>query len=141
MALQRLRTNRQLTETDLSALEQMLIASGAGGPDDIARAREESRGLGLFIRSLVGLDRQAATEAFSEFLGDSQLSSDRIRFIQLIVEQLTATGVMEARRLYEAPFTDHAPTGPDFLFDDEHVDRMITILDEVRSHAAPTEVA
>jgi hypothetical protein len=70
--LQRLRRNKQLTDSDLSALEQMLIASGAGGAEDIGRARGQAQGLGLFIRSLVGLDRTAATEAFSEFLNDSR---------------------------------------------------------------------
>ncbi len=74
----------------------MLLASGAGNPDDIARAREEAQGLGLFIRSLVGLDRAAATEAFADFLGDTEFSATQIRFIQLIVEQLTANGVMPA---------------------------------------------
>ena len=135
VALQKLRRNKQLTDTDLSALEQMLIASGAGGSEDIARAIEESQGLGLFIRSLVGLDREAATEAFSEFLTDSRFSSAEIRFIHLIVEHLTANGVMEARRLYEVPFTDHAPTGPDYLFDNNKVDRIILILDEVHERA------
>lgn len=45
---------------------------------------------------------------------------------------------MAARRLYEAPFTDHAPTGPDFLFNDTDIDRIIVVLDEVRSHAETT---
>lgn len=129
-ALQKLRRNKQLTDTDLSSLEEMLVASGAGGPEDITRAAEESQGLGLFIRSLVGLDREAATEAFSEFLTDSRFSAAEIRFIQLIVEHLTANGVMEARRLYEAPFTDSAPTGPDFLFNDDAVDCIVLILYE-----------
>ena len=35
----------------------------------------------------------------------------QIRFIHLIVDELTANGVMEAARLYESPYTDHAPTG------------------------------
>lgn len=135
MALQKLRRNKQLTDTDLSALEAMLVASGAGGPEDIARAAEESQGLGLFIRSLVGLDREAATEAFSEFLTDSRFSAAEIRFIQLIVEHLTANGAMEARRLYESPFTDHAPTGPDLLFNDDDLNRIIVLLDGVRSRA------
>ena len=142
VALQRLRRNKQLTDSDLSALEDMLVASGAGNADDIAQAQEESQGLGLFIRSLVGLDREAAAEAFSEFLTDSRFSAVEIRFVQMIVEHLTVNGVMEARRLYEAPFTDQASTGPDLIFQDEDVDRMIVILDEVRAHAtAVTTVA
>ncbi|WP_370891268.1 DEAD/DEAH box helicase family protein [Janibacter sp. GXQ6167] len=139
VALQKLRRNKQMTDTDLSALEEMLVASGAGGAEDISRAREESQGLGVFIRSLVGLDREAATDAFSEFLTDSRFSVAEIRFIQLIVEHLTANGVLEAKRLYEPPFTDHAPTGPDFLFNDSDVDRLVVVLDQVRARAVVTQ--
>ena len=38
----------------------MLLEAGAGTPDDINRAKEENHKLGLFLRSLVGLDREAA---------------------------------------------------------------------------------
>ncbi|MEE6286135.1 DEAD/DEAH box helicase family protein [Georgenia sp. MJ173] len=136
VVLQRLRRNRQLTEQDLTTLEDLLVAGG-GTPEDIARAREESQGLGLFIRSLVGLDREAAMAAFSEFLVDGRHSATEIRFVEMIVEHLTSNGVVEARRLYEAPFTDNAPHGPDTIFSDEDVDRIVVILDEVRSRAAP----
>ncbi len=137
ISLQRLRRNRKLTPSDLIALEEMLIASGAGGPAELARAKEESQGLGLFIRSLVGLDREAASDAFSEFLSDSRLGVTEIRFIQMIVDHLTANGLMPASRLYEAPFTDYAPQGPDVLFSEDAVDRMVVILDDVRSTAQP----
>ncbi|MGB8501428.1 hypothetical protein, partial [Mycobacterium sp.] len=56
--------NKPLTPDDLAALEQMLIDSGTGEAADIAQAKEQSAGLGLFVRSLVGLDREAAVEAF-----------------------------------------------------------------------------
>jgi len=137
VALQRLRRNKQLTPDDLSALEQMLLDSGAGQAADVARAREESQGLGLFVRSLVGLDREAATDAFSRFLDGSTYSAAQIHFVNLIVQHLTDNGVVEARRLYESPFTDHAPHGPDMMFPNEDVDGIIVILDMVRSHAAP----
>ncbi|MDQ3152264.1 MAG: restriction endonuclease subunit R, partial [Actinomycetota bacterium] len=125
------------TPDDLAALEQMLLESGAGDKADIARAREESHGLGLFIRSLVGLDRQAATEAFSAYLVDSVYPRVQIDFVGLIVAHLTENGVMAAARLYESPFTDRAPHGPDSVFTDEQVDGLILVLDTVRAHAAP----
>ena len=89
---------------------------------DIARAREESHGLGLFVRSLVGLDREAATAAFDRYLSDTTFSANQLRFVQLIVEHLTANGVMEVARLYESPFTDNAPQGPDMIFSEEQID-------------------
>lgn len=108
LVLQRLRRNKQLTPEDLGALEQMLLDSGAGTEQDIARATEEAHGLGLFIRSLVGLDRQAAMDAFAEFLTDTSYTAAQIRFIDLIVQHLTDNGVMEAARLRSHP----SPTTP-----------------------------
>jgi type I restriction enzyme R subunit len=138
LALQRLRRNLQLTPEDLVALEEMLVSSGAGTAADIARASEESHGLGLFIRSLVGLDREAATAAFDGYLSDTTLTTAQLRFVQMIVEQLTANGVMEVARLYESPFTDTAPQGPESLFAEAQIDGVVTVLKEVRDRALVT---
>ncbi|MEV1144241.1 DEAD/DEAH box helicase family protein [Micromonospora sp. NPDC049799] len=141
LALQKLRRNKQLSPTDLDELERMLAASG-GGTEDIDEARRSAHGLGLFIRSLVGLDREAATEAFGEFLAGRTLTANQINFVNLIVSHLTQNGVMEPARLYESPFSDIAPHGPDSIFPSADVDRLITILNSVRDTAAPTsEVA
>ncbi|MEH1012743.1 DEAD/DEAH box helicase family protein [Micromonospora sp. CPCC 206060] len=136
LALQKLRRNRQLSPTDLDELERMLVASG-GGTEDIDRARRSSDGLGLFVRSLVGLDREAANEAFSEFLKGRTLTANQISFIDLIVDHLTRDGVMAPERLYESPFSDIAAY-PDLIFPSADVDRLVTIIDSVRDTAAPT---
>ncbi len=66
---------------------------------------------------------------------------DQIRFVNLIVDELTANGFMSPERLFESPYTDHAPTGPDFFFPDDDVDVIVEILHDIRHHAVPTEVA
>ncbi|MDZ5447377.1 DEAD/DEAH box helicase family protein [Micromonospora sp. 4G57] len=141
LALQKLRRNKQLSPSDLDELERMLAASG-GGTEDIDQARRSAHGLGLFIRSLVGLDREAATEAFGEFLAGRTLTANQINFVNLIITHLTQNGVMEPERLYESPFSEIAPHGPDSIFPSADVDRLITILNSVRDTAAPAaEVA
>ena len=110
---------------------------GTGSEADIARAREESHGLGLFIRSLVGLDREAATAAFDRYLSDGAYSANQIRFVQLIVEHLTANRVMDVGRLYAPPFTDSAPHGPDSIFTEDKVHGIVTVLHQVRERALP----
>ena len=97
-------------------------------PPTIDQAKEESHGLGLFIRSLVGLDREAALEAFGTYLDGTKFTAEQIRFINLIVDELTANGVMEPARLYESPYTDHAPTGPKSVFAEADVDDIVDIL-------------
>jgi type I restriction enzyme R subunit len=55
--------------------------------------------------------------------------------VNLIVNHLTEHGVMEAARLYESPFTDLTPHGPDGLFDTGQVDALLAALEEVRAAA------
>lgn len=136
VAIHKLRMNRALTQADLAELERVLTESGAGGSEDIQRAKEESQGLGLFVRSLVGLDREAAKEALAGFLAGKTLSANQIEFVDLIVNHLTEHGVMEASLLYESPFTDISPHGPEGVFTSVQVDELISLLNAVRERAA-----
>jgi len=135
IAIHRLRMNKPLTPSDLEELESMLAEHGIGDAETIARAKEESQGLGLFVRSLIGLDRGAAKEAFADFLEGRTLTGNQIEFIDLIINHLTEHGVMGAALLYESPFTDIAPHGPDDLFTSDEVDRLVAVLDHVRAAA------
>lgn len=83
----------------------------------------------------MGLDRAAATELFSDFLTATTYTADQIHFVNEIVTQLTENGIMEPGRLFESPFTDSAPTGPDDLFESADVERIISILRSVNSTA------
>ena len=60
--------NEPLTASDMAELERMLAESGVGGAGELQRAVEEAHGLGLFVRSLVGLERDAAKRALAGFL-------------------------------------------------------------------------
>jgi type I restriction enzyme R subunit len=131
----KIRTSTPLTQTDLIELEHLLAKSGVGSTEEIERAKAESHGLGLFIRSLVGLDREAAKKALGGFLSGKAMSANQIEFVNLIINQLTEHGIMDATLLYESPFTDVAPQGPEALFTPQQVDELVAILREVHSTA------
>jgi type I restriction enzyme, R subunit len=135
VAIQKLRMNRALTATDVEELERILAESGVGGPEDIHQAKAESQGLGLFVRSLVGLDRGAAKNALAGFLDGKPLKANQIEFVNLVVDHLTDHGIMPAALLYESPFTDVSPSGPEGLFTAEEVEQLVDILDGVRASA------
>ena len=67
--------------------------------------------------------------------------AEQIRFINLIINELTANGVMEPARLYESPYTDHAPTGPESVFSESDVDSVVDILKIVRANAVAADGA
>lgn len=134
LALQRLRRNQPLTPSDLDELERMLVEAG-GTKETINRAKEESRGLGIFIRSLVGLDHETAKLAFSQFISGASVSANQIEFINLVVDYLTENGVMEPSRLYESPFTDINPQGLDALFPANKAAKIVEMLIEINALA------
>jgi type I restriction enzyme R subunit len=135
VAVAKLRMNRPLTPSDLSELERLLGESRVGEPEDIRRAAENAQGLGLLVRSLVGMDRAAAKEALARFTNGKTLTANQLEFVNLIVDHLTEHGVMEAARLYESPFTDLTPHGPDGLFKSNEMEDLLRALQAVRATA------
>lgn len=141
VALQRLRRNKQLTSEDLASLEDMLLSCQVGQQAELDTVAERTGGLGLFIRSLAGLDRAAAKEAFADYLDGERFTAEQIRIVNMIINELTSNGVVEPRRLYESPYTDYAPTGIDVIFPRAHVEVIIDTLHRIKSTALPADVA
>jgi type I restriction enzyme R subunit len=75
------------------------------------------------------------------YLDGTKFTADQIHFINLIINELTANRVMEPARLYESPYADHAPTGPEAMFPEPDVDSIVDILKIVRANAMPTDGA
>jgi len=135
VAIQKLRRNKVLTPVDLEELGRMFVEARVGSPEDVQEAATKSDGLGLFVRSLVGLDREAAKEALADFLDQKTHTSNQIEFVNDVINYLTENGTMPPERLYEAPYTDFHPLGVDGLFKSADVDRLIELLNEVRQRA------
>ncbi len=135
LALQKLRRNVPLTQTDLDELDRMLRTAGVGDVSHIDRASTEPGGLGTFMRSLVGLDRAAATEALSRFVDGKTLNAAQHDFIALVVSYLTANGLMDAQLLYDQPFTTVAPGGPEEIFPVADVDELVARITSVNKNA------
>src|SRR5439155_23222739 len=133
--IQKLRWNEPLTRHDLDALEKLLLEAGTEKADNISKMRSEGE-LGLFVRSMVGLDREAAKRAFDGFLAGKTLTANQIQFINLVIDSLTQTGWMTAAQLYESPFTDFSPRGVEGVFSPDQVVQIVGILDDIRARAA-----
>lgn len=135
LAFVKLRKNLPVTATDLAELERILLEQASGDKELVAKARDEANGLGLFVRALVGLEREAANEAMAKFLNDANATAKQITFVRLIVEQLTQDGAMSDARLYESPFTDIAATGPNSVFATAQVTELFAVMAEIRQRA------
>jgi type I restriction enzyme R subunit len=131
VAIAKLKFNRPLTPSDL---EHFVYES------EPVQSREQCYGadqpLTLLIRSLVGLDRNAAKQAFGLFLDENRYSSQQIRFVEMIIERLTRQGVMEAGQLYEPPFTALHHEGLDGSFGNADANAIVAVIAAIKRSAA-----
>lgn len=101
----KLKKNQSLTEKDVAELEKILW-SELGTKEDY-EAEFGRKPLGEFVREMVGLDMNAAKEAFSKYLEDVNLDSRQIYFVNQIIEYIVHNGMMkDLSVLLESPFTD-----------------------------------
>jgi type I restriction enzyme, R subunit len=71
----------------------------------------------IHFKQLLGLDINAAKEAFSEFLEDKTLTVSQIHFINSIIDFFVSNGRLDAKKLFqEQSFTGLQPSGIIGLF-------------------------
>ena len=101
----KLKTNRPLTSGDIASLEEILWRE-VGTKQDYEN-EYGNKPLGEFVREIVGLDMNAAKEAFSEYLTNTNFDSRQIYFVNQIVEYIVHNGMLkDLSVLQESPFTD-----------------------------------
>lgn len=101
----KLKKNKPMTQDDIKTLEKILWSEL--GTKDEYEAEYGDKPLGEFVREIVGLDMNAAKEAFSEYLNEANLDSRQIYFVNQIVEYIVHNGLMkDFSVLQEPPFTD-----------------------------------
>lgn len=137
LTLKKVKYNEALTKLDLEELERMLFESGElGSREEFEACYGSQEGLGLFIRRLVGLDREAAKEAFSRYLDTTTFDSRQNQFINQVIDYLTQNGVMDPKMLFEHPFTNLSPGGPTSLFKDEDASKIVGIIRAINTNAS-----
>ncbi len=105
IVIAKLKTNKPLTENDIDSLEEILwkeIGTKQDYENEIGQ-----KPLGEFVREIVGLDMNAAKEAFSAYLSDTNMDSRQIYFVNQIIEYIVHNGILkDLSVLQESPFTD-----------------------------------
>ena len=129
IAIYKLKRNEPLTEQDLDELELMLFsAEEIESRERFEEVYGKDMSLKLFIRQIVGLDRNAAKAAFAQYLEGSNFNANQIRFVENIIDYLTQNGIMNPGLLYEPPFTDIHDEGLDGIFNDNDADLLVSLV-------------
>jgi len=127
IALQKIKRALPVTHQDLVELGSMLIKSGVADEASL-KALGEDVGLGVFLRLLIGLDRAACKDAFSGFVSTNSLNADQTEFINMLIDFLTDSGIVEPKLFYESPFTDLNDLGISGIFTKDQASEIIGIV-------------
>ncbi|MEK5528593.1 DEAD/DEAH box helicase family protein [Viridibacillus sp. FSL R5-0468] len=103
LAIYKLRNNKPLTKQDVAYLEQILWTE-LGSKEQYEKDYGDTPVTKL-VRKVVGLDHQAAMEAFSTFLSEQNLNLQQSQFVEVIINYVVKNGTLERQALQQDPFS------------------------------------
>ncbi len=137
ISVYKLRNNKQLSEGDLKELERILWQE-LGSKEDYIKEYGDTP-VGRLVRRVVGVDRTAVNEAFSEFLTEVHLNINQIRFVNLIVDYIAANGNIDDNKvLMEEPFRSVGSITTLFRDDMGTAKRIMEVVADIKRNSEET---
>ncbi len=131
ITIHRIRNNKPITQQEVAELEKLLFSIDEHGNKELLEKVTKGQPLAAFIRGILGLDINAAKEAFAEFLSKGNLSATQIMFINSIIDYLSVNGTIDKKMLFDKPFTDIDYRGISGVFSNEETAKVISIIDKL----------
>ena len=135
VTIRRLKNNKPVSDTDIVALEDILFAEDGPIPREEYEKIFGDKPLGVLVRSVVGLSRNAAKAAFAEFLDKAPLYPDQITFLDEIVAYLVKNGIMEPKVMFDTPFTHIHDQGLMGVFGEDMSKKVIELVRHINDNA------
>ncbi|MDA9214198.1 hypothetical protein N9P12_03325 [Bacteroidia bacterium] len=138
LVISKLQNNEPITSKELEALENLLFT------EDVADSKEKfiehygEKPLGVFIRSIVGLSKEALNQEFADFISAGNLTANQMTFIRTIIEYLSVNGTVAKAALFDQPpFNQQYDDGIMGIFsnDEGSVSRVLQIVDHIHQNA------
>lgn len=135
ITIRRLKNNQPISATDVKALEEILFSEGGPIPRTAYEKIYGEKPLGVLVRSVVGLSKKAAKDAFAEFLAEAPLHPDQISFLDEVVDFLVKNGTMEPQAMFETPFTHIHDQGIVGVFGEERSKKVVKVIRRINENA------
>jgi type I restriction enzyme R subunit len=131
-AIHKLMCNETLTAEDAAELERIFWKE-LGTEEDYQKFFGKM-GLGEMIRSVTGLDREAAERSFAALLDDSTLTAEQIKFIRTVVNYVVKNGTIDKSILVESPFKEIGNIS-DLFADSRKLALLVNTIDGINNNA------
>ncbi len=135
ICINKLKFNKPLTPLDIEQLEKILFENSDIGSKEQLQTIQEGKGLGEFIRSIIGVERSEIEKVFGEYLDSNKFNSNQIRFVESIISHIVQNGTLDVAKLFEQPFTFINTEGIDGVFAPKDADNIIYLINEINKNA------
>ena len=146
LSIKKLKNNIELDVEDLKELKQLLYSNeevdleslkteNNSEIEKISNVYGKNESFGIFIRSLVGLDREAINKEFSEFLNKEKFNSNQIELINLIIENIVKYGAYSKNEIPKLSNNILGTSIFDIFTDNNDLQKIANIIDKINSNA------
>jgi type I restriction enzyme R subunit len=133
LAVYKLRHNKPITQHDVKLLESILW-NELGTKEQYEKDYGDTK-ITKLVRNIVGLDRKAALEEFSEFLTENRLNMNQALFVELIVDYVVKNGTLDKSVLQQDPFRTLGSVATLFKENRSDVVKILGIVDRINQNA------
>ncbi len=135
LVIQKIRTSTPISTSDLNELEILLFEEGEmGSKKDLIDAYGDQP-VGRLIRKILGMEANAAKQAFGEFLNDKLMNAKQIMFINKIIDAFIVNGIVDPTMLFDTPFTDIDTSGVSGVFDVKTASKLVDLVKQINKTA------
>ncbi|WP_035700085.1 DEAD/DEAH box helicase family protein [Glycomyces tenuis] len=130
--------NQPVTAVELELLERIFIELGMATAEDLSWAAEQHSGLGLYLRTIVGMDPDSVRKTLDDFCRNRDLTRPQHAFLEQLVDYIAVNGLLEKPgMMYDPPFTNIHPDGPAGLFEPAEVRQIAEVIKSIKRNAQP----
>lgn len=131
LVIHKLRHNIAMTVYEFEELER-IFTHELGNADDYRKAYGDTP-FGLLVRKVAHLDREAAMEAFADFINAEGVTPAQIDFVHKIVDYIVENGYMEPAALAKPPFD--RPQSFVRMFSGKQQGELVAIINGIKNNA------
>ena len=138
--LNKLKNNIPLDQEDWDSLER-IFWSEVGTADEYRKEfhteDDEAIPLGKYVRSLTGLDKETAEQAFNEFLDTGLYTTKQITFVHCIIDWIVQYGTLERQDMAYDEFSGGLDVVEVFGENIIAFEKIMSVVEAINANAMP----